>query len=480
MLEDILRKIEVFSALDPSSLTTVASRMRPVEAGAGQVICTEGEPGHSMFVLESGELSVQKKGKDGTPVEIARLLPGEVAGIMSLFGDENRSATLKSIGPAKLWEISHNDFQSLVQQTPGIAHQLLRVLSRYLREETRIVAELRTRDVENRLKIAFFDSKPYTEDSFKAKNADRYALQFYESRLSLDTLVMAEGFKIVCAFVNDTLDAPVIRKLAAMGIEMIAMRCAGYNNVDLAACKEHRITVANVPAYSPYAVAEHAVALMLSLNRHITRAHSRVREGNFSLNGLVGFDMHGKTAGVIGAGKIGQCAIEILAGFGCNVLVYDKFPREQTNPRVKNASLDEVFAQSDIITLHAPLIPETRHIISRESISRMKQGVMIVNTSRGGLVDAQALIDGLVSGKVGSAGLDVYEEEQEYFFEDYSDMIMKDDTLARLTTFHNVIVTGHMAFLTKEALLNIADVTLNNIREFETGMRFGQMTNGLA
>lgn len=480
MLEEILKNIEVFSALDSASLSTVAARMKQIQLKAGDVICNEGEPGHSMFVLESGELSVQKKGKDKTLVEIARLRPGEVAGIMSLFGDESRSATLISTGEARLWEISNEDFQALVQSTPQIAHQLLKVLSRYLREETRIVAELRTRDVENRLKIAFFDSKPYTEEAFKDKNEDKYALQFFESRLSMETLVMAEGFKIVCAFVNDTLDAPVVKKLAAMGIEMIAMRCAGYNNVDLAACKEHGITVANVPAYSPHAVAEHAVALMLSLNRHITRAHSRVREGNFSLNGLVGFDMYGKTAGVIGAGKIGQCVISILAGFGCKVLVYDKFPREQTIPNVRNASLDEIFTKADIITLHAPLIPETRHIISRESISKMKRGVMIINTSRGGLLDAHALVDGLVSGHVGSAGLDVYEEEKDYFFEDYSDMILKDDVLARLTTFHNVIVTGHMAFLTREALLNIADVTLNNVLEFENGLRMGSMKNGLA
>jgi D-lactate dehydrogenase len=479
MLEDLLRKIEVFSSLSPGALGDLKSQMKLLELRDGDILCREGEAGHSMYLVESGELSVIKHGKDNAPVEIARLKTGEVAGIMSIVGDETRSATLAASGAVRLWEISHDDFQTLLHRNPGIAQGMLRELSRYLREEIEVVAQLRTRDVDSRLKIAFFDSKPYTEETFQEKNAEKFAQRFYESRLSLDTVSLAEGFQIVCAFVNDTIDEPVVRRLGSMGVQMIAMRCAGYNNVDLKVCKELGISVANVPAYSPHAVAEHAVALMLTLNRKVHRAHNRVRESNFSLNGLVGFDMHGKTVGIIGAGKIGQCLIEIMAGFGCTVLVYDRAPREYKNPLVRNAQLDELFARSDIISLHAPLFPETHHIINAASIDRMKPGVMIINTSRGGLVDAHALIDGLVSGRVGSAGLDVYEEEKDYFFEDTSDMVMKDETLARLTTFNNVIVTGHMAFLTREALLNIADVTLSNVQEFQDGKRGNALTNGL-
>lgn len=479
MLEDLLKKIEVFSSLSPAALGELKSQMKLVELADAAILCREGEAGHSMHLVESGELSVIKHGEDNSPVESARLKSGEVAGIMSIVGDETRSATLRASGPVRLWEISHDDFQTLLERNPGIAQSMLRVLSRYLREEIEVVAQLRTRDVDSRLKMAFFDSKPYTEETFVEKNAEKCALRFYEARLSLDTVSLAEGFQVVCAFVNDTIDEPVVRRLGSMGVQMIAMRCAGYNNVDLKVCKELGINIANVPAYSPHAVAEHAAALMLTLNRKVHRAHNRVRESNFSLTGLVGFDMYGKTVGVIGAGKIGQCLIDIMVGFGCRVLVYDRVAKEYSSPNIKSSTLEELFAASDIISLHAPLFPETHHIINAASIAKMKQGVMIINTSRGGLVDAHALVEGLVSGKIGSAGLDVYEEEKDYFFEDTSDMIMKDETLARLTTFNNVIVTGHMAFLTREALLNIADVTLSNVREFQEGKRGYELTNGL-
>ncbi len=479
MLDDLLKKIEVFSSLTDSALKEVKAQMKPLNLKADDILCREGEQGLSMYLVESGELSVIKYGKDNAQVEIARLRPGEVAGIMSIIGNETRSATMRAAGAVSLWEIGRDDFQKLLDRNPGIARSMLNVVSRYLREEIEVVAQLRTRDVDSRLKIALFDSKQYTEETFKEKNGDRYAFRYYESRLNLDTVALAEGFKAVCAFVNDTIDEPVVRKLAFLGIEKIAMRCAGYNNIDLKTCKELGISVSNVPAYSPYAVAEHAAALMLGLNRKIHRAHTRVREGNFSLQGLVGFDMHGKTVGVVGAGKIGQCLIDIMVGFGCDVLVYDARPKPYDNPKIRNVSLDELFSSADIISLHAPLFPETHHIVNAQSIARMKTGVMIVNTSRGALVDAHALIDGLVSGKVGSAGLDVYEEEKEYFFEDTSDNVMKDETLARLTTMNNVIVTGHMAFLTREALLNIADVTLSNIGEYEQGKRGYELTNGL-
>jgi D-lactate dehydrogenase len=260
---------------------------------------------------------------------------------------------------------------------------------------------------------------------------------------------------------------------------MIALRCAGFNNVDLAACERHGLSVTRVPAYSPYAVAEHAVALMMTLNRRLHRANNRVREGNFSLSGLVGFDMHAKTAGVIGTGKIGKCLIHILAGFGCRILAHDMYPDAQLVERsgVRYVPLDELLAESDVISLHAPLTRETRHMIGAEAIAKMKRGVMLINTSRGALIDTPALLEGLKSGQIGNAGLDVYEEESEYFFEDLSDRVITDDVLARLMTFNNVIVTSHQAFLTQEALNNIADITLENIREYELGKRGSALTN---
>ena len=320
--------------------------------------------------------------------------------------------------------------------------------------------------------IAFFGSKPYDEASFNEKNSGYgFELRYYKGHLNLNNVILTQGVDAVCIFVNDTADAEVIRQLAANGVKLLALRCAGYNNVDLKAAAENGITVVRVPAYSPYAVAEYTVALMLSLNRKIPRATWRTRDGNFSLHGLLGFDMYGKTAGIIGTGKIAKKLIAILRGFGMNILAYDLYPdynfaREH---QVVYTTLDELYRSSDIISLHCPLTPETEYLINADSIGKMKDGVMIINTGRGKLIHTDMLIDGLKSKKVGSAGLDVYEEEGEYFYEDKSDKIIDDDTLARLLSFNNVILTSHQGFFTKEALHNIAEVTLHNIREFVEG-----------
>ena len=481
-LDALLKDVKLFSSLDQTSLDLLKERMKRVVLKPGDVLCAEGDPGDRMYVLASGELCVLKAGKGGKPVEIARLQAGEVAGEMSLFEEEPRSATLQAVDEAEVWEIDQKTFYHLLDTQPAIARSLLSVLSRNLRRETRIVAELRSHDEDNRLKVAVFDTKPYTESIFRERNQEKYALKFFESRLSPDTVSVASGFKVICAFVNDEIDAGVVEELAEMGIELIAMRCAGYNNVDLKTCVEKGISVTRVPAYSPYSVAEHAVALMLALNRHIHRANNRVREGNFSLNGLVGFDMHGKTVGVVGTGKIGVCAIQILVGFGCRILAHSRSvnPDVEKLDAVTYVDLDSLFKDSDIISLHAPLTPKTHHMIGPRAIRKMKQGVMLINTSRGGLVDTQALIKGLLSGKIGSAGLDVFEEESGYFFEDFSDAMIADEMLARLTTFNNVMVTSHMAFLTKEALSNIADTTFDNIAEFVEGKRGENLTNQVA
>ncbi len=336
-------------------------------------------------------------------------------------------------------------------------------------------------DDQGRLKVAFFDAKSYDTASFDRANDGRYALRYIAAALDGDTAVAAKGHKAVCIFVNDTCNAEVVETLAAQGVQLLALRCAGFNNVDLDACRSRGISVARVPAYSPYAVAEHTVGLMLMLNRHLHHAYMRNRAGYFVLDGLTGFDMRGKTVGVAGTGRIGQAMIDILLGFGCRVLAFDAYPNPQVVARegVTYVEPKGLFAASDIITLHLPLTPDTRHFIDREAIGAMKDGVMLINTSRGELVDARALIEGLKSRKIGSAGLDVYEEEAGVFFRDLSDQVLTDDVLARLLSFNNVVVTSHQAFLTHEALANIADTTLDNLREYEEGKRGTELTNAV-
>ena len=321
------------------------------------------------------------------------------------------------------------------------------------------------------MRIAFFSTKPYDRTFFTMANADRrHGLSFLEPRLTPETVSLARGFEAVCAFVNDQLDAGVLEVLAEGGTRLVALRSSGYNHVDLPAAARLGLTVVHVPQYSPHAVAEHAVALMLALNRHIHRAHNRVREGNFSIEGLLGFDMFGKTVGVVGAGRIGLCVAHILQGFRCEVLLSDPKPSmEALASGLPLCSLEEILRRSDIITLQCPLVPATRHLIQAESIAQMKRGVMLINTSRGGLVDTRAAIDGLLSGQIGYLGIDVYEEEAALFYEDRSNTILSDEVFSRLLTLPNVLVTGHQAFFTGEAITTIAETTLASVSAFEAG-----------
>ncbi|AQQ70602.1 D-lactate dehydrogenase [Limihaloglobus sulfuriphilus] len=323
----------------------------------------------------------------------------------------------------------------------------------------------------NPKKIAFFDAKPYDKRSFDEVNKDYgFDINYFDAHLDENTVELSQGFDGVCAFVNDTLNKNVIDHLNEHKIGVIGLRCAGYNNVDFKAAYG-KIHVLRVPAYSPYAVAEHAAALILALNRKTHRAYYRTRDANFSINGLMGFDLHGKTAGIVGTGKIGKCLISILKGFGMRVLAYDKFPDKDYAEKegINYVSFEELASKSDIISLHCPLNEETEWLINKESINRMKDGVILINTGRGKLIDTQALIDGLKSGKIGSAGLDVYEEENQYFFEDRSAEVISDDVLARLLMFPNVLVTSHQGFFTKEAVKNIAETTLGNFKEYFEG-----------
>lgn len=311
------------------------------------------------------------------------------------------------------------------------------------------------------MKIAFFDAKSYDVESFSAIESE-IRFKFFETKLNADTVDLSRGCDGVCVFVNDTINAEVIEKLCEFGVKIIALRCAGYNNIDFKALRG-RIPVVHVPAYSPYAVAEHAMAMLLTSVRRVHKAYIRTKDFNFSLAGLKGFDLHGKTMGIIGTGKIGRVFIDICRGFGMKVIAYDKYPME--NSDIEYVSLETVFRESDIISLHCPLTRETYHIIDEKSIKEMKKGVIIINTSRGALIDAEALVNGIKERKVGGACLDVYEEESDIFFEDFSGHIVDDDTLARLISMPNVIVTSHQAFLTAEALENIARTTVQNITE---------------
>ncbi|MEM6550905.1 MAG: 2-hydroxyacid dehydrogenase [Planctomycetota bacterium] len=321
------------------------------------------------------------------------------------------------------------------------------------------------------MKTVVFSTKPYDRRSLEAANAaleTPHDLVFLETRLHSATVGLAAGYEAVCVFVNDQVDRTVVQRLADVGVKVIATRSAGFNQIDIAATNEHGIPVVRVPAYAPEGVAEHAIALMMTLNRKTHRAYNRVRESNFALNGLLGFDMHGKTAGVVGTGKIGAAAARILLGFGCRVLAHDRSPREDLAAAgVEFVPFDTLAAECDIITLHCPLVEATHHLINAESLAGMKDGVMLINTSRGALIDTDAVIEAVKAGKVGHLGLDVYEEEDDLFFEDRSGELLQDDDFARLLTFPNVLITGHQAFFTVEALKQIAEVTLNNLTQMQ-------------
>ncbi len=321
------------------------------------------------------------------------------------------------------------------------------------------------------MRIAVFSTKPYDREALEEANRRHgHELVHFEPRLTPATATLAHGYEAICPFVNDELSAGVLEELAGKGLRLLTLRSAGYNHVDLQAAAAHGVVVARVPAYSPHAVAEHAAGLILTLNRRLHRAYARVREGNFALDGLLGFDLHGKTVGVVGTGKIGTVFCRIMAGFGCRILAHDPNPGDEAREAgAVYVELDELFRDSDVVALHLPLTPATHHLIDAAAVHRMKRGVMLINTSRGGLVDTPAVIAGLKSGRIGALGLDVYEEEADLFFEDLSGTVIQDDVFARLLTFPNVLITGHQGFFTREALASIAETTLANATAFETG-----------
>ena len=321
------------------------------------------------------------------------------------------------------------------------------------------------------MKIAMYSTKGYDRTFFDALNQKAgHEIKYLEARLTPETAALSDGCGAVCPFVNDQVDQAVLRELAGRGVQLIALRSAGFNHVDLQVAQDLGITVARVPAYSPHAVAEHTLALILTLNRQTHRAHNRVRERNFALDGLLGFDLHQKTVGIVGTGKIGTVFARLMAGFGCELLAHDPYPSQECRKMgVEYVEREQLFARSHIISLHCPLTPATHHLVDDVAIERMRPGIMLINTSRGALVDTRAVIDGLKSEKIGYLGLDVYEEEADLFFEDLSDRVIQDDVFARLLTFPNVLITGHQGFFTREALTKIAEVTLANVTAYQTG-----------
>lgn len=325
------------------------------------------------------------------------------------------------------------------------------------------------------MKVAVFSTKRYDREYLLAANQDRgHELAFLEARLTAETAPLAAGYPVVCIFVNDDASHQVLAKLAADGTRLLTLRSAGFNHVDLEAASDLGITVARVPAYSPNAVAEFTVGMILALNRKYHRAHARVREGNFSLEGLMGFDLGQRTVGIVGTGRIGQTVAEILTGFGCKLLAYDPYPNEETRRLgVDYLPLEDLLAAADIVTLHCPLSPDTHHLVNRDTVRLMRPGVMLINTSRGALIETEAVIDGLKEGRIGYLGLDVYEEEGDLFFEDLSDQVIQDDVFTRLLTFPNVLITGHQAFFTHQAMTRIAETVLANVDAFAAGKASG-------
>jgi len=487
MAESVLKRSD-FGKLPDGCLSALSAVLERFDGNEGDILCKENEMQHSAYVIEDGEIGCYKKHPEKDEVVcLETKSSGGTVGFFHIFANDPAFFTLKVKSKnAIYWKITASAFKELLQTSDAFFCGWLNYVHREVRLQTKIIRSFKESKSDSsktdRIRIAVYDSSAWTYCAFDQPDyQNEFEFIFFKERLDENTARFANGCDIVCAFVNDILNQSVLRILNSFGIQMISLRCAGFDKVDIDAAKVYNITVSRVPAYSPYAVAEHAITLLLALNRKIHRAYQRTRETNFDLRGLIGFDLHGKTAGVIGTGKIGRCLIDILIGFGCKVLCYDLYPSEELkqNPKVTYVELDELYSNSDFISLHAPATESTHHMINEDSINKMKKGCYIINTSRGSLVNTNALLNGLHSGKVGAAGLDVYEGESPYFFKDNSDSVIADKALQQLVTLPNVLVTGHQAFLTREAINNIAETTLNNIRIWKSGKSTNSHPNSI-
>lgn len=475
-----LSKLSVFSKLSKEEASSVAGLFEKKVYKAGETLSVEGEPQSKAFIIESGEVRRLKRNPEShEQVELEKLSSGDNAGFLHIFGQDPCFATIQSVGDATVWELSHENFSKWVLAHAEAGFALLQSLAHQVRAQSKVIHSLGKGDGQKDgvLRVIFYETKKWVVDAFdsqkKELGLDWLEIKYVSQRLSIDTAIMASGFQAVCCFVNDTVDANVTKTLSQLGVKLVALRCAGFDRVDLKMTEALGLTVARVPAYSPYAVAEHAIALLLTLNRKTHKAYNRTREGNFGLDGLLGTDLYSKTAGVVGTGKIGQCLVNILLGFGCKVLCYDVFVNKElaARPGVTYVDLDTLFQQSDFISLHAPLTEQTKYMVNAESLKKMKKNCILINTSRGALVDTKALVEALEKERIAGAGLDVYEGEKDYFFQDKSieDKEIADDTLRALLALKNVILTGHQAFFTSEAVNNIAKTTLENIKTWKDG-----------
>ncbi|ORY48968.1 hypothetical protein BCR33DRAFT_15060 [Rhizoclosmatium globosum] len=484
----VLANSSLFPGLTEAQLQSIASEMELSVFNKGEVLYREGDKASYLFLITAGQVEVSKRvdSNDETSesVKLVTLGPGEYVGESILSGLPINATIVSAEDNTSALRLDHATFASLLSEHPALSASLLKGLSHELRTFRNVLTSTLAKhaaatkkaasSTKKTIQMSVFDFMRHEKESFEQAVSNfeatlpedtQLVVQYFEPKLDINTVRLAAGSQVVCIFVNDTATADVLTALSAMGVKLLALRCAGFDMVDLKAAKALNIDIARVPAYSPYAVAEFAATLAMSLNRKIVPASQRVKTGNFSLAGLVGFDFYGKTVGVIGTGKIGQCFIKIMLGFGCKVVMYDAYPSKEvaTWENCTYVTLDELYAQSRVISLHAPLFPETMHMINAQSIAKMQRGVILINTSRGGLVNTKDLIDGIKSGHVAAAGLDVYENEKSLFFEDHSLTIMQDEYYARLMTFPNVIVTGHQAFLSEEALEAIGRVTMHNV-----------------
>eukprot|EP00903_Cladosiphon_okamuranus_P019710 g18112.t1 len=490
-----LRESKIALGVADYVLDRVGERMHRMDLKAGDVLVKEGQTMPGVYCVEAGTLDRVKSHPEDEPDKGGFLVDskeaGSVTGLLHVLqaGESDPAfATIKARGDTTVWRMSREDLESELKDNPEFAIGLLRKLAEEMRGQSKVVRHLMNRGVKGEggddgfegVKIICFDSADWVRKNFKAKvdkhnesasPSEQVRVDFTSDTLSASSVSTAVGYDVVCLFVNDVADGEVLKTLGRFGVGMVALRCAGFDRVDVGAAQALGLTVARVPAYSPYAVAEHAVALLMALNRKMSRASARTHHANFSLDGLVGFDVHGKTVAVVGCGRIGQCLSNILLGFGVRLLCVEpsgEIP-ELVERGAEFVELEEMWPQADIVFLQVPLFPSTRHMINDDVLPKLKRGMTLINTSRGGLVDTETLLKGLRSGVIRQAGLDVYENEAPYFFKDCSDTPVQDHVLAELLGFNNVLLTGHQAFFTQEAIDGIVDTTFDNIVEWRSG-----------
>jgi len=495
------------SKFSDSLQNDIAKLMVPCDAPEGHILVKEGDTVTSAFLVETGVLIRTKRASDADePLEVDKVGAGRVTGFLHTAGTQDEETAFATItagkGGAKVWKVPGEDFRKLCNGNPKYSAEVIEILTLALRYADKIVratvsihddSDALTRNIASEkklMKVMCYDTTSWVKENFEPKitsfNEDetvdlKVQMDYTQDRLDMKTAKFAAGYDAVCLFVNDTADAKTIQILSMAGVKLIAMRCAGFDRVDIKACKAFGITVVRVPAYSPYAVAEHAIALLMSVNRRITAASKRVKMSNFTLDSsLLGMDIHGKTVGVMGTGKIGQILCRIITGFGANLLTYDVYESDDVKAMGgKYVSQDEIFKNCDVIFLMMPLLPVTKHTINETVLPKMKKGVILINTSRGGLIDTAALVKGIQSGIIGGCGLDVYENEGDYFFQDWSGKALEDGTLVTLLGSNRVVMTPHQAFFTREAIDAIVSTTVTNLSNFSSGLRGEGLPNSI-